>query len=309
MLPPKACQHLSHAVMEKRDGGDGSRGVMKVATLGFLAGCMAYHVLSSLSHDGAPNVALATLHASRAHPDEDSWKCVSMYRGRPKDPNLGAEKASQVGQDATILDIFRHKRHGTFLDLAANDAIALSNSLVLEQRYEWKGICVEPNPIYAEGYLHRTCHLVQAVVGPREDVRVDFNFRGTGRVGAHGGIAGFDNKAGQSNETASHYTVPVAKILHDFGMPRTIDYMSLDIEGAEAWTFETFPWDTYTFLTITVERPKPELKDMMLANGYTHLCNHGGFGDELWVHEALPHFHEVVRKYAGRQDCRKEPRS
>jgi hypothetical protein len=103
--------------------------------------------------------------------------------------------------------------------------------------------------------------------------------------------------------------VPVAKVLHDFGMPRTIDYMSLDIEGAEAWTFETFPWDTYTFLTITVERPKPELKDMMLANGYTHLCNHGGFGDELWVHEALPHFHEVVRKYAGRQDCRKEPRS
>jgi hypothetical protein len=65
------------------------------------------------------------------------------------------------------------------------------------------------------------------------------------------------NPKGKHGKTALHFTVPVAKILRDFGMPRTIDYMSLDIEGAEAWAFETFPCDTYTFLAIMVERPKP----------------------------------------------------
>jgi len=299
MFPKKDSQYLPDAVLEKRHGGEGVRRALAgapswTAALGFIAGCIAYHALAPA---GPARGALATLHAPPRPPaDNEAWKCVHMYRGRPRDPKLSTKKASQVGQDGTILDIFQHKRHGTFLDLAANDAIVLSNSLVLEQRYGWTGVCVEPNPVYAEGYVHRTCHLVQAVVGPREGERVDFNFRGSGRLGAHGGIAGFDNKAGQSNETASHYTVSVPKILRDFGMPRAIDYLSLDIEGAEAWTFEDFPWDTYTFLAITVERPKAELKDMMLGNGYTYLCNHASFGDELWVHESLPRFDKVFQK-------------
>jgi hypothetical protein len=41
-----------------------------------------------------------------------------------------------------------------------------------------------------------------------------------------------------------------------------IDYLSLDIESAEAWIFETFPWEDYTFLTLTVERPKAALIQM-----------------------------------------------
>jgi hypothetical protein len=51
-------------------------------------------------------------------------------------------------------------------------------------------------------------------------------------------------------------------------------------------------------------RPRPTLTDMLKVNvnGYVYLCDHGDFGDKLWVHETLPHFNEVVRKYTG-QDC------
>ena len=228
---------------------------------------------------------------------------MSLYRGQPKDPKLQVESGSQVGQDRTVLDIFKHKRGGTFLDLASNDAIHLSNTVALEQWHGWTGVCVEPNPMYSDGYLHRTCRLVRAVVGPEDGLRVEFNFRGS--AGWMGGIAGFDNKAaGNSTKLGQHYTVSVAKILHDFGMPRTIDYLSLDIEGAEAWTFETFPWETYTFLVATIERPKPKLRNLLQNNGYTHLCNHGFFGDEMWVHKTLPNFIEVAAKYGGHKQCR-----
>ena len=50
------------------------------------------------------------------------------------------------------------------MDLAANDAVKLSNTLTLEQMFGWKGLCIEPNPGYMKGYLHRKCQLVQAVV-------------------------------------------------------------------------------------------------------------------------------------------------
>jgi len=69
-------------------------------------------------------------------------------------------------------------------------------------------------------------------------------------------------------------------------------------------TFDTFPWEAYTFLVATIERPKPELKALLEANGYKYLCDHGGFRVELWVHETLPNLCEIVDKYAGRKQCR-----
>lgn len=218
-----------------------------------------------------------------------------MYRGGPRDPRLDTF-GGQCGQDLTIAEIFKHGQ-GTFLDLAANDAVHLSNSLALEQKYGWKGICIEPNPVYTQGYLHRNCQLVQAVVGPKEDIKVEFNFDGY-----MGGIDGFDNK--NSNKTATHYTVSIAKILRDFGMPRNIDFLSLDIEGAEAWAFESFPWQNYTFSTMTVERPKPALRSLLELNSYTFLCYHGPFGDELWVHKSFADYAQVLLKYQGRDQCR-----
>ena len=278
--------------------------------LGFVAGCTAFQVSQTLANSHAAPLHTTAVRvittqassASRANIDDDSWKCVSLYRGQPKNPALQVKSASQVGQDQTILDIFKSKRGGTFLDLASNDAVILSNTLALEQQHNWTGLCVEPNPMYSEGYLHRTCRLIRAVVGPEEGLTVDFNFRG--KVGAMGGIMGFDNPANNRSASQRHYTVSVAKILRDFGMPKTIDYLSLDIEGAEAWVFETFPWDEFKFLVATIERPQRKLQALLTVNGYKYMCDHGAFGDQLWVHESLPGFGEVAGKYVGRARCR-----
>jgi hypothetical protein len=142
--------------------------------------------------------------------------------------------------------------------------------------------------------------LVQAIVGPVEGEAVSFKFDN----GALGGVVGegFDNKDEAGN--APMHTVSVEKILHDFQAPHVIDYLSLDIEGAEAWAFKTFPWSKCTFLTLTVERPKPDLVEMLKENGYIYMCDHGDFGDQFWVHSTLPNLEEVVAKYQGKEECR-----
>ncbi len=127
----------------------------------------------------------------------------------------------------------------------------------------------------------------------------------------------------------------MARLLDDFGAPAVIDYLSLDIEGAEWYAFSTFPWHRYVFLTITVERPATELRNklmevsstfiallamheratylrtlhalspfMRLQEGYKYLCDHSTFGDELFVHESIENYGAIKEKFGGREQCR-----
>lgn len=64
----------------------------------------------------------------------------------------------------------------------------------------------------------------------------------------------------------------MARLLDDFGAPAVIDYLSLDIEGAEWYAFSTFPWHRYVFLTITVERPSTELRNKLMEVSSTSVA-------------------------------------
>lgn len=166
---------------------------------------------------------------------------------------------------------------------------------------EW--ICIEANPKYMAGYLHRTCTFIQAAAGPIDNEKVSFSFQD-----ALGGVVGsdFDNHDDVASKTTSHdlSTVPINTIFHDFSTPFVIDYLSLDIEGAEAWAFQTFSWDKYTFWTLTVERPKPILQEMLKSHNYVYLCDYGDFGDQLWIHPSLPGFQKMCEEYEGKGQCR-----
>ena len=64
-----------------------------------------------------------------------------------------------------------------FVDLAANDALYLSNTFVLEKN-GWEGVCIEANPEYWYGLASfRTCTIVGAAVGGKpEDDGLEVNF-------------------------------------------------------------------------------------------------------------------------------------
>lgn len=73
---------------------------------------------------------------------------------------------SQARQDELVIALLRNKTDGYFVDLAANDAIQLSNTYALERYYHWRGVCIEPNPVYWHNLTtFRTCTTVAAVVG------------------------------------------------------------------------------------------------------------------------------------------------
>jgi len=58
---------------------------------------------------------------------------------------------SQFRQDEFLNKvIFNNKEDGYFVDIGAHDGQTISNSLFFEQNNNWKGICIEPNPIVFE---------------------------------------------------------------------------------------------------------------------------------------------------------------
>lgn len=236
-------------------------------------------------------------------PSTSDWKMVALYRGNATDGLSRKKWTSQKAQDKTIFHLFGNKTGGYFVDLASNDAFKLSNTWTLEQQQGWNGLCIEANPEYMGGYVHRNCTYIQAAVGPVDNEQVLFSFRNV-----HGGVVGsdFDNHEVNSTELTSQSlsTVSLETLFKDFAVPSVIDYLSLDIEGAEAWAFETFPWEKYIFLTITVERPKPVLQEMLKLHKYIYFCDHGTFGDQLWVHPTLHGFSKMRLEFEGKGQCR-----
>lgn len=205
----------------------------------------------------------------------------------------GPQWHSQVGQDKTLVKLFQSRTNGYFLDLAANDAIELSNSLTLERDYNWNGVCIEINPEYYQGLSQRKCTVVVAVVGQTSNEVVEFNLRS-----AFGGIVSkkTDNKKVKPEIARKFSTARLPDILTRVKAPKVIDYMSLDVEGAEEMVMHNFPWDQYTFLCLTVERPGKVLEQALKSHGYKYIMDQGRFGDQFWIHESFPDFDNAVKR-------------
>ena len=213
-----------------------------------------------------------------------------IHKGHANLGRFGVGSNSQVGQDETVMRILDNKRDGYFVDCAANDAVEISNTLALETRLGWTGLCIEPNPYYHKGFTDRRCTLVEAVAGSKDGEVVKFQLENWGLAG----IVGFDNT--EDKGSVEVLAVSLETIFDRLGVPSVIDYFSLDIEGAELHVMENFPFHRYKFHVITVERPR-HLRVLLEQHDYVYVMDHGSFGDELYVHKSIPNFEQVMRKF------------
>ena len=75
------------------------------------------------------------------------------------------------------------------------------------------------------------------------------------------------------------------EILDAANAPEEIDYLSLDIEGAEYPAMQNFDFTKRRFKYMTIERPNKKLRALLRSKGYVYLIDHGCFGDQLYAHE------------------------
>ncbi len=178
---------------------------------------------------------------------------------------------SQAGQDFWVYgEVFNRMKKGFFVDLGAYDGIFLSNTYLLEYRYDWDGICIEANPkTFNALRLNRNVKCVNAFVA---DGQQKFRLQGSGTVTY--GIPDSPNQAdlgdgsSQPVESETVRSFSLAHILAKANAPQTIEYLSADIEGAEEMALLNHDFDLFRFKCMTVERPTQQLRQRFEAEGY-----------------------------------------
>ncbi|MBD2338952.1 FkbM family methyltransferase [Calothrix sp. FACHB-156] len=191
---------------------------------------------------------------------------------------------SQIGQDFWVFgEVFNEKQEGFFVEIGAADGITLSNTFLLEKKYNWRGVCIEADPLQFRDLVRiRNNASCYNVCVDAEEKTVEFV-----SDGLFGGIVDSetDNKNANTRNTFKIETVKLLSILKAVGAPKSIDYLSIDIEGAEDRVLCDFPFHEYCFKSLTIERPKEKLKQILAVNDYI-LIKQTGL-DAFYIHKSF----------------------
>lgn len=192
---------------------------------------------------------------------------------------------SQAGQDFWVYaEAFNLMTGGYFVDVGAHDGVFLSNTYILESRYGWRGVCVEANPrTFRDLRLNRKC-LCSNVCVDSSSGMVEFALTGT--VG--GIIADDTDNQGffDPDSTVTVQAVKLSDLLVQSRSPRIVDYLTMDIEGAEERALLGFPFEDYVFRVVTIERPSAKLRDKLTQSGYLLVKEIPGL-DCFYVHSSF----------------------
>jgi FkbM family methyltransferase len=175
--------------------------------------------------------------------------------------------------------------NGYFVELGANDGVSQSNSLYFEKRRGWRGLLVEPTPHKFLQCRHnraaRTAVVCAACVSfdyPGEFVRLVYADLMSTPLALESDISDPAGHAEsgrgflQRRETIFEFGA-VAKTLNSLllaaSAPKLIDFLSLDVEGAEIEVLKGVDHREFRFKYILVEcRDFPKLKSYIEPYGY-----------------------------------------
>ena len=171
---------------------------------------------------------------------------------------------SQFSQDLNVLRFFDYKTNGFFVELGAGDGQDLSNTLLLEKNYGWRGILIEPNPKHLQSLqtLRKNSAISSGLCFSEPGKIVEFTFADH-LSGISYNITKYTDILSNGNSTKM-ITTTLTQIFDDLHAPPLIDYLSLDTEGSELDILQGVDFNRYNFLYITIEHNDLEPQRSML---------------------------------------------
>lgn len=185
---------------------------------------------------------------------------------------------SQHNEDLILAEIF-NKTEGFYVEVGDYDGIKLSNTHFFE-KIGWGGIIVEPIPhLYEKIKQQRQCIVVQAAAGD-EFSTIEF----TVPIGREylAGASSLMTDHDSSLEKFAVQQVTLDSILEQNNISE-IDFISIDVEGAEYSVLKGFSVEVYNPRIIIVEENERIGADLLvhkhlLSKGYLRFrstgCNH-----------------------------------
>lgn len=206
-------------------------------------------------------------------------------------PSIGPYQ-SQHGEDVWLARYFGGKTTGFFVEVGAYDGIVLSNSYYFE-RLGWTGVLVEPHPGKAAACRanrpgSRVCEC--AAVSSADITSIELLDVLGGEVYSTTVESDYNLKRLRDYGLASHKIVVSGRTLDsilDEARPPAIDFVSIDVEGAEIEVLRGFDIARWRPRLVMVESPARRTDDVrsyFVSHGYAYLRSIN-IND---IYEALP---------------------
>lgn len=225
------------------------------------------------------------------HVDKTLIGKISLYVNHINTHNYDNSKNpllfySQINQDKYYIEnVVSYKPNGTFLDIGAYDGVIGSNTLTLEKYLNWRGILVECNPVlYEQCKKLRSNIMCNKALYQDDDIELTFTIpKGQDIKGGKEQLGGIKKllKPESLNAFAKSYTkcdeiivktININTLLKQYNIYH-IDYVSLDIEGAElsvlsSWDFETHKVDFITVEHGNVGSYQQKIHNLLIKKGF-----------------------------------------
>lgn len=195
---------------------------------------------------------------------------------------------SQLGQDQWVVNVLKDKRNGFFVDIGAFDGVNFSNTAHLEREKDWTGICVEPLPEpFKKLRSLRACVCENACIGPvagRVKLIQHEDPMFSAVVDTYTDQPILNYASNHPERIIETDCLTFKDLLNKYKVPAIIDYLSLDIEGAEYEVLKDFPFDSYSFRVMTIETniqqggknivKRNEIQKLLVSKGYVFVMGH-----------------------------------
>ncbi len=186
---------------------------------------------------------------------------------------------AQILQDLWVLFQTHEKYNGFFVEFGACDGVSLSNTLLLEKDYGWRGILAEPNPRWHEAlYANRKVRISTRCVHQKSGETTLFSCTTIPELSRISDVIPDDIHERTGNRKQEQCieveTISLLDLLRENDAPEYIDFLSIDTEGSEELILRTFDFTRYRFGLITIEHAGEQKKrdgifEFLAKNGYT----------------------------------------
>ena len=206
-------------------------------------------------------------------------------RSTPGEPRRAGRSGrlhySQHGQSQHVDKLLKGRRNGVFLECGAMDGERFSNSLFFEIYRNWTGILIEANPEQLRSLINRNrnAFVVRACLSITTRPQImkyavpHTNIGGALSSALDDHVVKWFRKVARSNAMPEIYVqcFPLLSILDALDIYH-IDYLSLDVEGAEIEILKTVNWEKLTVDVLTIEyrhslNNLKELRDLFKKTG------------------------------------------
>lgn len=183
---------------------------------------------------------------------------------------------SQWSQDVFVMYVTCCKMNGVYLEIGGADGVTHSNTIALRDQYGWIGTLAEPDPeMFEELKWHRgSSDTLICGAAATDGVSGTAAFRRSGQLSSLVGHEGRDFHYDSRMLSADVTNVELFDLTELIKRMGTIDYFSLDVEGAEFPILNSLRWNEIKRPgIITVEHNSrlddiAKLKELLRTQGY-----------------------------------------